>query len=300
MMKTKIRLTLLFLFVWSIGFSQYKQDVDNFRNELSNATHDTTRVLAMIQLTWIFRFTNPDSAIYYGEKAAELAEKIEFFEGQVRALGFTGLTYIGLGNFPKALELEFKALDIAERKHIVLEARGIALSNIGYAYSELKDYPKAMTYFRRLKNELESDNQRPSVGYAYANINIGMILLETNELDSALFYLKQAHHYFGQSKEGIDPRVYMLLGNTYFKLENYPLALDNYHKSLEIAYKNEDRLIASLCNTLIAQYYLKSNKLSIMFFSNSRKLLVKESNRSSSKVISVIALQARLAESKST
>ena len=265
-MKTKIRLTLLFLFVWSIGFSQYKQDVDNFRNELSNATHDTTRVLAMIQLTWIFRFTNPDSAIYYGEKAAELAEKIEFFEGQVRALGFTGLTYIGLGNFPKALELEFKALDIAERKHIVLEARGIALSNIGYAYSELKDYPKAMTYFRRLKNELESDNQRPSVGYAYANINIGTILLETNELDSALFYLKQAHHYFGQSKEGIDPRVYMLLGNTYFKLENYPLALDNYHKSLEIAYKNEDRLIASLCNTLIAQYYLKSNKLDSSIF----------------------------------
>ena len=78
------------------------------------ATHeDTTRVLLMAELGLQFRNTNPDSSIFYGQKALTLAEQIKFLRGEAHAINTIALAMREKGELPKALELAMKAYKIA-------------------------------------------------------------------------------------------------------------------------------------------------------------------------------------------
>ncbi len=242
----------------SFCFSQSKS-LDSLKHELAIVTNDTSRVFIMIDLIWFYRYTNPDSSLFYSDKAIELTHKIGFIDGEIQVLAFTCLIWQGLGNLPKALEIGFNALNLAEKNHIVGEVRGIPLGNIGYVYFELKDYPKAMSYFQQMKTLFENTHHS-FVGYGFVCMDIGIVYEATNQLDSALFYLQKSLYYFNQSENGADPHVFRSLGNTYFKLGNHQLALNYYQESLKMAIKNKDYRSSSLSNTLIAQFYKKTNK----------------------------------------
>ncbi len=253
-------LSLIFSFALtsSFCFSQNNR-FESLKHALATATQDTVRVYKMIDLIWFYRYNNPDSALYYSQKAIELAHKIGSKDGEIKATGFTALVWQGMGNLPKSLEAGFKSLNIAEDNHIETETKAIPLGNIAYAYFDLEDYPKAMFYFKKMKQL--SDNLRgSSAAAAFANMGIGIVYEKTNQLDSALYYLQQGIHYFKKSTMNTDPHCYRSLGDTYFKLGNHPLALFYYKESLKMAVINEDYRSSSLSNSLIAQFYKNTNK----------------------------------------
>ena len=61
---------------------------DSLRFELRNAGTDTVKAAIMIQLAENLLYSNPDSAMYFGEKALEIAEKENLIQVQLGTIGF--------------------------------------------------------------------------------------------------------------------------------------------------------------------------------------------------------------------
>ena len=258
-MKT-ISLTLLLALICILGFAQNVSPLqaDSLNHELSIAKNDTSRVLILVSLCEFYRQSNPDSALLYGQKAFKIAEQINFPKGLVRAYSEVGRIQVDLGNLPKALKMYFKAKQIAENNHIEAESAK-PINFIGGVYLNLEDYPRALNYFQQAKKIYELSKDNASI--AHSDMNIGNAFVPMNQLDSALFYYQKAYNEMIQTSNGVNPLIFLGIGNLQVKLGNNRLALDYYQKGLKITLKNNiHRASTSLFNA-IADLYKKTNQL---------------------------------------
>lgn len=108
-----------------------------------------------------------------------------------------GIVYQNLGDYDKALEYYFKALEITKdvlgEKH---RDTAMSYNNIGAVYDDLGDYDKALEYgFKAL--EIKKDvlgEKHPDTAGSYGNI--GIIYAELGDYDKALEYLIKALEIF--------------------------------------------------------------------------------------------------------
>ena len=200
-MKKILLFTITFLLQSVAAFTQTMKIIDTLKQQLRLETQDTNRVWLMTRISLNYRLLNPDSGIYYGQRAVELADKIQFYRGKVTALGFESMSFRVIGNLPKALELGMEALQIAKVEPVG-DATSGALNIVGGIYDDLRDYPKALYYERQmLQQELQKHNNAEAL--AYAESAIGSVFLQMEQLDSAGFYLQKAFVLF----QDIDPSV---------------------------------------------------------------------------------------------
>src|SRR4249919_2919938 len=120
-MKKLIGLFLLWSFSQQ-GFAQNAQQaiIDSLKEELSISRIDTSNVLSMVELVDQYKFSNADSALFYAQKALMLSRKIQFHEGEFRSLLMMGYALSLSSNHSRALELELKALRIAEKYNFAI------------------------------------------------------------------------------------------------------------------------------------------------------------------------------------
>jgi hypothetical protein len=85
---------------------------------LATAKDDRGRIHAQIDLCSTYRLGNTDSSVYYGQVALSLAQKINYPTGEILALSFMSITLGQVGNLSTALEMAFKALQIAKSNNL--------------------------------------------------------------------------------------------------------------------------------------------------------------------------------------
>lgn len=182
----KIKFAFLFLL---ISFFAAAQDpvklIDSLKTELAKNPADEQKAKIYADLTWYSAFVSTDSAMVYGEKAIELAKKLEdsvllaqalndygtvnFVRGEYNesnakfrqalmlrkllkdTVGQAAL-YSKMGNnfyrkaqFDSTMMYYDKGLRIFEEKGVVRDA-AILRSNIASLFMEMKDYKKALEY----------------------------------------------------------------------------------------------------------------------------------------------------------
>ena len=255
-MVKSLTLTCLFLHLWRIGFSQTTEAVNSLHHQLATAKHDTSRIKVQAFLCLLHRLGNNDSSIWYGQQALKRSREINFQAGEILALSFMSIAMEQQGNFPKALEMAFKAIQIADANRLN-HLRGGALNAIGETYIILKDYPKALHYLRLQKaNALANKDDE---GLAYSNYDIGVAYYEMNQLDSAAYYETMAikdFHKYGRE----EPLIYKTLGDVELKSGNIEKALKFYKESLRISLRNNERRASAYAYNKIAAYYRIINK----------------------------------------
>ena len=257
-MNKNLLLIILLPFALKKGISQSWQNVDSYKQKLSLATHDTSRAYIMAALAFSYQYADPDSAFYYANRAIALSEKIKYPSGKVRAIGFEANVYAGLGNFPSALEMAVKSIQIADSNKIVLD-KAIPVSAVGFIYNELKDYTKALHYFHIMKSICETDTITEITGIAFSEMNIAGVFEEMNQLDSASYYINNAFSHFNKTAIGVYPSVYLVAGNIAVKNGHYDLAIAQYQESLHRGLINSDHYNISLSYASIARLYQKLN-----------------------------------------
>ncbi|MEJ7741764.1 MAG: tetratricopeptide repeat protein [Nocardioidaceae bacterium] len=193
MKKTLLIITLVL--EWCICFSQTRQGLDDLKElkqKLSIATHDTSRVVIMVALCNFYSGFNQDSSAMFGNKALALARRINFPEGEADALLSLGFTFRILGDLPKSLELQYQGLQIAENNKLPL-LMAECLRGIGVVYMELKDYNKAISYFKRGKliNETIQHTREATTSELLLDMNIGICYMRKNQLDSSFALLSK-------------------------------------------------------------------------------------------------------------
>jgi len=163
---------LFFLLLLFTGFSLKSQDgysKKQLLDILKGHPADTTLIDTYNELTWpVYSFDIPDSSLYYGKKAIELATKIHDLKRLSIAHRRIGITYINKGDARTSILHQEESYTLSEKINF---KRGmqLALNNIGVAYLNSELLNKALPYFLRSLSIAEENNNLSNAASMYFN-----------------------------------------------------------------------------------------------------------------------------------
>ena len=174
-------LALLCAVAFHPGHAQISE-ADSLRKVLEATNEDTSRVWLLLKMARVFEYSKPDTAMFYARQAVQLAQEIYFEKGESKSLDEIAYLLMLTGNYPKALQTVFKALQINEKNN---DQRGIAVSynTIGIIYNEQGDQKQALNYFIKSKEIVEKLKDDKSI--VMRNENIADVYEKRNLMDSA-------------------------------------------------------------------------------------------------------------------
>src|SRR4030095_2706951 len=166
------------------------QDIDSLRHELDLNTHDTNRVFTLLRLSNAYSDFDRVSAMNYAQEALDIAQQNQFKKGEAQALNMIGSVFEGTGNYLKSFEYRLESLKIAEE---IKNQKLIAAiyNNLARVSTERSDFKVALAYLFKAKSLFEEQNDKRFLSDAL--LNIGDNYEQNNQLDSALFFQKQAY-----------------------------------------------------------------------------------------------------------
>jgi len=252
---------LLFNYLFATGISS------------ANIVNDT--IVALSNLCWKYRATNPKLALQYGYNALEIINNKSQFERLPKLYNLIGVVYRGIVQYPAAQKYFLLAKEYAEKYNDTIEL-GFAYNNLGANLYYLYQYDES--YYNCLKalNIFHKINHKTGMGFAYHSIvltlvekykldeakkynslllklrfeekdsvgiskvysNYVKIYLKENILDSARYYLKLANDYaYNTDNYGYLAALKILNGDYYVKNGKNQEALANYKDALFIAQK---------------------------------------------------------------
>ena len=289
-MINKLTLTTILVLLFGVCFSQGHK-VDSLRIELLNAQEDTSRVLILAELSDYYKFNKPDSCIFYGNKAIQLARQINFPIGELRAFQSIVVTYNKLGNISKALQMNLQALKIAERNNLTDEVAN-KLFLMGNSYSLSGNYRKALPFYRQSKTL--SDSIQDVAWSVMSEGNMGGAYLKLHMLDSATYYSESAY------KRAVLLNTDWLTGTQLTRLGlleqtkgNNILALNYYNRALSLNRNSSGR--AELFYA-IAKVYQQMNKSDSAILYANESLTIAQKDGFLSSIINASVLLAELFE----
>jgi signal transduction histidine kinase len=256
------KITGLFLlcFLSQQVFAQgnHQSIIDSLKQKLSSNNMDTTTVLTMVELADQYKFSNVDSALFYGQKALVTSRKIKFHEGEYKSLFIAGYALSMAGNSPRALELELKALRITEKYNFTI-GRGQILNRLGIIYRSAGDFSSALFYHKQSKQLFDSThNYNMAVP---AQVYLGMTYYRMNEPDSALFYSLMADKNIKRYGDEIMSCPNLItLGRIELNNGHVQPALKYFQQSLSAGYLIDQYFFTSTANLEIAEIYQKAGR----------------------------------------
>jgi serine phosphatase RsbU (regulator of sigma subunit) len=262
---------------------------------LSRPQADTILIDAYNELTWpIYSYDRPDSSIYFGKKAIELATKINDTRRLSVAHRRIGITYTNTGDTKTSIEHQQESYDLSEKINYK-KGMQLALNNIGVAYLNNELLNKALPYFLRSLKIVEETKNFSSVASLYyncaliyrrtgnfekskeflfkakhfselkrdtdmivlCNSNLSTVYRNMNKIDSARYFSDEAKKYLSeQSKTNTKFGYYLNEGLLYVQTGNHKKALDVFLNTRPYAMVASDE-ITLLIN--IAEEYDKLN-----------------------------------------
>ncbi|MDZ7650166.1 MAG: tetratricopeptide repeat protein [Cytophagales bacterium] len=265
----KMVLVVVILFASCIVYGQTSKSavaiqLDSLKAELNMARNDSLRAALLSQLTMNYARINPDSALHYGEKAIELAKKIDNRKIAILVLGFIGDAYHSKGNLPKGLEVCLEAISLAEEPPGSLEnSVGPAYSTLGDIYTDLGNYRQALYFYNKVFEH--PTGVQDELGFAFRHFGRASVYEKMNMPDSALHELELSKKYFYESPvDGagrfpkiypVNPNWFNLRSRVYVKQGKFDLALQDLRNTLDMTLKNDEPYYSSNSYNDMASLY---------------------------------------------
>ncbi|HMQ47511.1 MAG TPA: tetratricopeptide repeat protein [Saprospiraceae bacterium] len=250
--------TLLFPVLWlltiQISWAQTPV-VDSLKIVFAQTTDDSIKWLCGVEIAANLYLNNTDSALFWATEGYRYAQKMQNSRLEAIALSTTGVVYYYRGDFDKAFEYYFQALETAEKGGHSKSVSTI-LGNIGMLYGERKEHKRALDYL--LKALEHKKELRDSFGIARNLVNIGMTYFNRDMLDSALYFYEQQIAICEQINEPFGKAIGLNnLGQIYMNKGQYEKALDYYQQSLAIKESLGNKNGMSITLSGIGELYLK-------------------------------------------
>ena len=256
------KLAVLFL-LWSFPHQGFTQDfqqviIDSLKKELSISKIDTSNVLSMVELVNQYKYSNVDSALFYAQRALVLSRKIQFHEGEFRSLLMMGFALSLASNHSRALEVELKALRIAEKYNYTI-GKGEVFSRLGVIYRGTEDFPRALFYLKQSK-QLSDSLHNYSVSIM-AEVQLGRAYYSMNQPDSALYYCLMADRNIKRyGGESMNCSNLITLARLQADKGNVQPALNYYQQSLLAGYSTSQYFFTYKANLEIAEIYQQAGQ----------------------------------------
>ena len=258
----KIKLLIIIIFCLAKqSFCQKKgqEKIDSLFTVLQKANQDSNKINSLNALSYEFRNNDPDTAIYFANKALDLATKTNYKTGIANAHLSLGTAAINLGKYEEALKYSTDAIKIYDElinndntinKPQLLSFEARAYANNANTYNNQGNFSEA------LKNNSEALKIREGIGdkagIAASYNNMGNIYSALGNYPEALknfFAALKIKEEIGD-KQSI-ANSYNNLGNAYYSQHEYAQALKYYLSALKIRQETDDKSgIASSYNNI--------------------------------------------------
>lgn len=232
--------------------------IDSLRQHLLKAPEEQQFEL-LCSLGFEYRFSIPDSTIYYSNRAYALGQKIRIAKGLSRPLSFIGLAKANQGEYTEALDYHTRSLAIAESQHDTLQmAHGH--NNIGRIYFDKGDLVRAYNEFARARDLFEVIGDRAGLAYVYRSL--ANVFKTKEDLPKALENSQRALLLRKQMGDlrGITS-AYMELGLVYQDMDTTPLALRQFELADSVASIMNDRMTKAEITVGIAEILLQEGDI---------------------------------------
>ncbi len=218
-------------------YSLYKLYVDSLKPTLAAAPNDTNKVEFYFSIAGFYQWSDSDSSLLYSLPGIDLAKKLNFKNGEYDLLHSASQALLTKGNYSKALEFQFRSMDIANQlKDPTKIATTLAL--IGLVYTNSKDYDKALEYFYKAQKM----NVLTLGGPQILNGFIGEAYFDLHNWDSALVYIQRAYELDLKDTGYHWSEPYFYLAALYERKANFAKAIDLYRLSFTYNAGNIDIL----------------------------------------------------------
>ena len=193
----------------------------------------------------------------------DISKREKYRAGQGYALNELGRKYRNISNYDKAVELHLEALAISEKADN-LDFKIYSLNNLGVVYRRLFSIRAAMDYSQdalELAESVEnpSDGIKRSINVSYNSI--GNLYLMLDQYDEAIVYFEKSVQLEGELGNTLGLAVnYQNIGKCLEEKGSLDEALENYRKSLAFNEQIDSDMGRVICNTSIAQIYIKQNR----------------------------------------
>ncbi len=101
------KLTLILLITLNLQlvtvFAQ-QTTIDSLKQVIATAKQDTNQVKILLKLGDQYRYTTPDTALYYYRKALDIAKDINALKFEAKCSNYIATIHLSQSNFPKATE----------------------------------------------------------------------------------------------------------------------------------------------------------------------------------------------------
>jgi diguanylate cyclase (GGDEF)-like protein len=203
------------------------------------------RIDELNKKAWDRMLSSPEEALSLAEKAFAEAEEATYAMGMSEARlsiawceSYLSRPTQAIDSFQKALD-GFSALGDST-------GQMKALNGLGSIYADMARYERAMDYYAQSLEEARKNGNR--FREAVTLNNIGEVCLDLGELKEALDYFLKAYETV---QDDSDPELVsnMLfnIGNSFYRMENWPLAREFTEKAMAIASSAGIRLIECRC-----------------------------------------------------
>lgn len=266
-MNSKFHITVFLFLTYICGVSHAQNvQIDSLRRILSLSKIDTVKISHYNAIADLYKEINPDSTLFYAQKAFDLSSKTNFHFGLASAYMNKGNAFIVLGNYANALKYfknaqsEFEIiLQQKNNSRKIKSGLARAYASAGVVHSEQNDYTLSLkNYEQALKLYQEI---KELTGISKALNNIGVLYQSQQNYPKALQYLKEAYKIQSVLGEQNVPITLTNIGFIYFELGEYENAIQYYEKAKKGFSKNNNKRGFALLNNYLGDYYKKQNNI---------------------------------------
>jgi tetratricopeptide (TPR) repeat protein len=204
-----------------LGYINYEKE--NYTGALENFTkYESYAKIAITDYKYWYRKGFVNNALKnYNDAKTALNKSLEFKKDYIS-------TYLELGFAATKLKQGDEAIGYFQQAKGIDPANHVSYNGIAEVYRDIKkDYAEAMSWYRKTL-EVKPNERKACFG-------IGYCLNSTGKYGDAIPYLKTAIE-----KEKDYTAAFVELGYSYYRTDNYTLALENLNKALELNPKNEN------------------------------------------------------------
>ncbi len=245
----------ILLFFLSVGNSSANElEIDSLTKTLPKLS-PSEKVDALIRLSWLNRNINPDKMVSYGNEALSIQQKIDSLSPKMATIvNYIGVGYRNLGNYPKALDMYFATIDIAQKTKNEQQL-GFAYQGIGDIFERLGEFDKAIEYCEKSITQFTKLDDDFGLGYAYHSL--GRIYESSSDLKKS----RESYVKVYQIRKSLGDTVGMSsainrLGNIYREEGKYQEAIEHATESITLSRKVSDQIGIYYASVSLSHTYL--------------------------------------------
>lgn len=236
------------------AFIYHKISLNIFK-ELKNYRYASMKNLHLALCEWR-RGENVEALNYY---FAALENKKEIGDPKIVSaiLNNMGVVYWRTGNYEKAIEAYSEALSLRESIGYI---KGIVITsnNIGLVFLKLNNFESALEKFQTALKVAKQNNFLFGIGYSSLNI-ADWNLKKKNYKEAIPFAQEAINAYYSYRELNSVSMAMNFLGQAYFGLKKYDLAMKTFNAALDTSKKVNDRHSRLVTLQNIAQVFIEQN-----------------------------------------